>query len=147
MSSDSQLLPPGSSTYDSDTVGLHVGDGTWDAGRDDFLLPNLMGLPFDAMRYNGTSTAFKASEEMLIWGYRNGKSIREPGRISSANTGAWHLCRHHFPCCCACSDIHRKILPQKPSVSIADAYLAANNDALPRYSRTNTRLVRRWSSA
>lgn len=46
-----QLAPPGSSTYNSDT--MHVGDGTWDAGRDSFLLPNLVGFNFATMRYNG----------------------------------------------------------------------------------------------
>ena len=45
------LAPPGSSHYDSST--LHVGDGTWDSSRDTFLLPNLMGINFDTMRYNG----------------------------------------------------------------------------------------------
>lgn len=45
------LAPPGSSTYSSNT--LHVGDGTWDSTRDDFLLPNLVGLNFATMRYNG----------------------------------------------------------------------------------------------
>jgi hypothetical protein len=47
----SGLAPAGSSSYDSNT--LHVGDGTWDSGRDDFLLPNLVGLNFETMRYNG----------------------------------------------------------------------------------------------
>lgn len=51
MSSNDGLTAPGSSTYASDT--LHVGDGTWDSSRDTFLLPNLMGLNFDTMRYNG----------------------------------------------------------------------------------------------
>jgi hypothetical protein len=51
MSSNSDLTPPGSSTYASNT--LHVGDGTWDSGRDTFLLPNLMGVNFETMRYNG----------------------------------------------------------------------------------------------
>lgn len=46
-----QLAPAGSSTYSSNT--MHVGDGTWDTQRDDFLLPNLVGLNFDTMRYNG----------------------------------------------------------------------------------------------
>jgi hypothetical protein len=32
---------------------MQVGDGTWDAGRETFLLPNLVGLNFDTMRYNG----------------------------------------------------------------------------------------------
>lgn len=45
------LAPPGSSTYKSDT--LFVGDGTWDATKNDFLLPNLVGLNYDTMRYNG----------------------------------------------------------------------------------------------
>lgn len=51
MSSDSGLSPPGSSTYASDT--MYVGDGTWDSTRNTFLLPNLMGLNFETMRYNG----------------------------------------------------------------------------------------------
>jgi hypothetical protein len=52
----SQLAPPGSSSYSSST--LHVGDGTWDSGRDDFLLPNLVGLNFATMRYNGMGNRF-----------------------------------------------------------------------------------------
>jgi hypothetical protein len=51
MSPAPQLAPPGSSSYSSNT--LHVGDGTWDSSRDDFLLPNLVGLNFATMRYNG----------------------------------------------------------------------------------------------
>ena len=52
MSPSPQLAPPGSSTYSSNT--LTVGDGTWDTQRNTFLLPNLMGLNFDTMRYNGS---------------------------------------------------------------------------------------------
>ncbi|KAE8350214.1 hypothetical protein BDV28DRAFT_139566 [Aspergillus coremiiformis] len=61
MSANSGLSAPGSSTYASDT--LHVGDGTWDAGRDTFLLPNLMGVNFDTMRYNGMGNRFKDMPE------------------------------------------------------------------------------------
>lgn len=50
----------GSSTYASNT--LHVGDGTWDSQRDTFLLPNLMGLNFETMRYNGESSYTKQAE-------------------------------------------------------------------------------------
>lgn len=50
MAADS-LSPAGSSTYSSNT--MYVGDGTWDASRNDFLLPNLVGLNFETMRYNG----------------------------------------------------------------------------------------------
>ncbi|KAI9695163.1 MAG: hypothetical protein M1820_008869 [Bogoriella megaspora] len=52
------LAPPGSSQYSSNT--LHVGDGTWDSSRDTFLLPNLVGLNFDTMRYNGMGNRFRA---------------------------------------------------------------------------------------
>lgn len=34
---------------------MYVGDGTWDSTRNDFLLPNLVGLNFETMRYNGMS--------------------------------------------------------------------------------------------
>lgn len=60
MSTDN-LSPPGSSSYSSNT--LHVGDGTWDNGRDTFLLPNLMGLNFDTMRYNGMGNRFRELTE------------------------------------------------------------------------------------
>lgn len=33
---------------------MSVGDGTWDFETNSFLLPNLMGLDFQTMRYNGT---------------------------------------------------------------------------------------------
>ncbi|KAK5958183.1 hypothetical protein OHC33_000024 [Knufia fluminis] len=56
MSPSPQLAPPGSSTYNSDT--MTVGDGTWDAGRETFLLPNLVGFNFATMRYNGMGNRF-----------------------------------------------------------------------------------------
>lgn len=45
------MSSPGTSTYDSDRFS--VGDGTWDFSKNTFLLPNLVGMPFDTMRYNG----------------------------------------------------------------------------------------------
>lgn len=47
----SSLSPAGSSQYKSPT--MFVGDGTWDSERNSFLLPNLVGLNFETMRYNG----------------------------------------------------------------------------------------------
>ncbi|KAE8146199.1 hypothetical protein BDV25DRAFT_162976 [Aspergillus avenaceus] len=61
MSDNSDLTAPGSSTYASNT--LHVGDGTWDSGRDTFLLPNLMGFNFDTMQYNGMANRFRDMPE------------------------------------------------------------------------------------
>lgn len=45
------LSPPGSASYSSDT--MTVGDGTWDFTKNTFLLPNLVGLNFETMQYNG----------------------------------------------------------------------------------------------
>ena len=45
------LSPAGSSTYSSNT--MVVGDGTWDFTKNTFLLPNLVGLNFETMQYNG----------------------------------------------------------------------------------------------
>ncbi|KAF3045413.1 hypothetical protein E8E12_000323 [Didymella heteroderae] len=55
--SDQGLSPPGSSVYSSDS--MYVGDGTWDSERNTFLLPNLMGVNFDTMRYNGMGNRFR----------------------------------------------------------------------------------------
>ncbi|KAL3481169.1 hypothetical protein BJX99DRAFT_179595 [Aspergillus californicus] len=57
MSDNSGLTAAGSSSYASNT--LHVGDGTWDLDRDTFLLPNLMGVNFETMRYNGMGNRFR----------------------------------------------------------------------------------------
>ncbi|TPX12138.1 uncharacterized protein E0L32_007253 [Thyridium curvatum] len=50
------MAPPGSSSYSSDTMS--VGDGTWDFTKNTFLLPNLVGMNFDTMRYNGMGNRF-----------------------------------------------------------------------------------------
>ncbi|KAL8733857.1 MAG: hypothetical protein Q9166_001845 [cf. Caloplaca sp. 2 TL-2023] len=57
MSSPPGLPPAGSSTYTSNTMS--VGDGTWDTTRNTFLLPNLVGLNFATMRYNGMGSRFR----------------------------------------------------------------------------------------
>ncbi|KAL4907518.1 hypothetical protein BDW74DRAFT_125439 [Aspergillus multicolor] len=57
MSDNSGLTAPGEASYSSNT--LHVGDGTWDTERDTFLLPNLMGVNFETMRYNGMGNRFR----------------------------------------------------------------------------------------
>ncbi|KAF1831834.1 hypothetical protein BDW02DRAFT_571649 [Decorospora gaudefroyi] len=52
------LSEPGTSVYASDS--MTVGDGTWDSQRNTFLLPNLQGLNFDTMRYNGMGNRFSS---------------------------------------------------------------------------------------
>ncbi|WYZ40101.1 hypothetical protein EsH8_IV_000442 [Colletotrichum jinshuiense] len=47
---------PGVASYDSNT--MTVGDGTWDFDKNTFLLPNLVGLNFETMRYNGMGNRF-----------------------------------------------------------------------------------------
>lgn len=63
------LAPPGSSQYSSNT--MFVGDGTWDSTRNSFLLPNLQGLNFETMRYNGMGNRFAGLPEYhhLILGH------------------------------------------------------------------------------
>ncbi|KAH8889307.1 hypothetical protein GQ53DRAFT_842990 [Thozetella sp. PMI_491] len=56
MAPADSLSPPGSSSYDSNT--MTVGDGTWDFTKNTFLLPNLMGLNFETMQYNGMANRF-----------------------------------------------------------------------------------------
>lgn len=51
MSPSSQLAPAGSSSYTSGTMS--VGDGTWDATKNTFLLPNLVGFNLATTQYNG----------------------------------------------------------------------------------------------
>ncbi|KAG6014170.1 hypothetical protein E4U43_006856 [Claviceps pusilla] len=53
---DQQLSAPGSASYDSST--MTVGDGTWEFSKNTFLLPNLQGLNFETMRYNGMGNRF-----------------------------------------------------------------------------------------
>ncbi|KAJ3494368.1 hypothetical protein NLG97_g4128 [Lecanicillium saksenae] len=51
-----ELSAPGSASYASDT--LTVGDGTWVFDKNTFLLPNLQGVNFETMRYNGMGNRF-----------------------------------------------------------------------------------------
>ncbi|KAK8111544.1 Integral membrane protein [Apiospora kogelbergensis] len=56
MAPTDALSAPGAVAYSSDKMS--VGDGTWDFTKNDFLLPNLQGLPFDMMQYNGMGNRF-----------------------------------------------------------------------------------------
>lgn len=69
--SSPQLAPAGSSQYTSDT--MYVGDGTWDTERNTFLLPNLVGLNFNTMRYNGKldSVVFHSLGKLTVAGMGN----------------------------------------------------------------------------
>ncbi|ETS76068.1 hypothetical protein PFICI_13012 [Pestalotiopsis fici W106-1] len=69
MAPTDALSAPGAVSYSSDN--LVVGDGTWDFTKNDFLLPNLMGLPFETMQYNGMGNRFStlAQYHQLITGH------------------------------------------------------------------------------
>lgn len=71
MSSPPGMAPAGSSTYTSNT--MVVGDGTWDTTRNTFLLPNLVGLNFATMRYNGELPFFVPSvcQSLILLGMGN----------------------------------------------------------------------------
>lgn len=56
-----ELSAPGAVSYDSNTMS--VGDGTWDFTKNSFLLPNLQGLNFETMRYNGMANRFRTLDQ------------------------------------------------------------------------------------
>ena len=68
------LAAPGSSSYNSATMS--VGDGTWNSKTNTFLLPNLQGLNFATMQYNGMGNRFSSMPE-----YHN--LIRAHGAIAA----------------------------------------------------------------
>ena len=72
------LAPAGSSTYNSAT--MYVGDGTWDAQRNTFLLPNLVGLNFATMRYNGETQCIHSLRAyiLILLGMGN-RFLEQPG--------------------------------------------------------------------
>ncbi|KAG7120770.1 hypothetical protein HYQ45_014731 [Verticillium longisporum] len=47
----------------NDSNTMTVGDGTWDFEKNNFLLPNLQGLNFETMRYNGMANRFSTVAE------------------------------------------------------------------------------------
>jgi len=53
------LSPAGSSSYSSNT--MTVGDGTWDATRNTFILPNLVGFNLATTQYNGKLCAHSST--------------------------------------------------------------------------------------
>lgn len=65
MAPADRFSAPGDAYYHSDT--MTVGDGTWDFDKNTFLLPNLVGLNFETMRYNGTGDASFASDSPSIY--------------------------------------------------------------------------------
>lgn len=126
--SDSGLTAAGSSTYSSNT--LHVGDGTWDTQRDTFLLPNLMGLNFETMRYNGQSTWTYADNWVLLTHFRHGQSVQGYGRIPF----------HYYRARCYCNDCflgprpyfdlnHPILLPMEPILGIQAPCLVSDTHA------------------
>lgn len=96
---DTGLSPPGSSIYSTST--LYVGDGTWDSERNSFLLPNLMGLNFATMQYNGMGNRFRdlPQYQVLILGHGILAAITfivvVPTAIFVAKYGHWNR-RHSF---------------------------------------------------
>jgi hypothetical protein len=102
------LSPAGSSTYDSNT--LHVGDGTWDSQRDTFLLPNLLGLNFATMRYNGNVLypLWPRLKRQNFADFRDRHEQSIPGRcpLPQLDSGARRHCGHYLSLPCTCSYIH-----------------------------------------
>jgi len=115
------LSPAGSGTYSSNT--MYVGDGTWDSTRNDFLLPNLVGLNFATMQYNGEFHWFLATGLVLIAVSRHGQSIRESGRVSCFDSRAWYSSGYYVPLHPAGLDYDCAISRPEPRVGAAITYV------------------------
>ncbi|KAI6246591.1 hypothetical protein HI914_05242 [Erysiphe necator] len=61
MAPTDSYSPAGSSSYFSNT--MYVGDGTWIASKNTFLFPNLVGMNFETMRYNGMGNRFASLKQ------------------------------------------------------------------------------------
>jgi hypothetical protein len=118
----SGLAAPGSSTYNSDT--LHVGDGTWDSTRDDFLLPNLVGLNFETMRYNGVfGREIREVKAKANGCDRHGQPLQGAPRVPRPHSRPRsHRC-DRLPIHGPRRHIHSSILPQRWTPCAAIAYL------------------------
>lgn len=104
--SSSQLAPAGSSQYTSGT--MYVGDGTWDTERNTFLLPNLVGLNFKTMRYNGKLDSNSIPDETD--GSRDGEPLQRITSVPHANSRSCRGCCHYLSPDCARCNPHNKIL-------------------------------------
>ena len=128
MSPSPQLAPAGSSTYSSNT--MHVGDGTWDTERNTFLLPNLVGLNFATMRYNGEAHSFpiRAASTDL---HRNGKPLSRDAPIPEPHPRTrCHSC-HCFPLHRTYCDSDPTIPPKGLSLGAKSTHRATNLDGTP----------------
>ncbi|POS86466.1 hypothetical protein EPUL_001323 [Erysiphe pulchra] len=61
MAPTDSFSPAGSSSYLSNT--MYVGDGTWIASKNTFLFPNLVGMNFETLRYNGMGNRFSSLKQ------------------------------------------------------------------------------------
>ena len=101
------LAPAGSSSYNSDT--MTVGDGTWDRSKNTFLLPNLVGLNFDTMRYNGITVHILDAVDLMMK-FRHGKSLSRASRVPQPHSSTWSHRSYHLLIRCSCFNNRLKIL-------------------------------------
>ena len=122
--------------YSSNT--MYVGDGTWDASRNDFLLPNLVGLNFETMRYNGKANPSFCTLPEGADNRRNGKSISEYARVPCAHHRTRHNCNNNIPLHRACSDHDRSILRPESRLGAENAYISSDHDCCSQHGRLHT---------
>lgn len=144
MSPSPQLAPAGSSTYSSNTMS--VGDGTWDTQRNTFLLPNLVGLNFDTMRYNGGSSFLELADvKTTADKVRHGESISRADAISHPDPRSWDRRSHYIPLDSSIVDNDSSILRQATVLGIAIAHLASGHDIVVDDCHLRARLVCSWT--
>lgn len=133
MAPADNLSPAGSSTYSSNT--MYVGDGTWDATRNTFLLPNLVGLNFETMRYNGISILPRSLLPLEIIelnctndgiANRNGQPIQRSTAVSYINQRPWNRRSHYIPLHCSGSHYDSEVLWPVTRMGLTIPHLPTN---------------------
>ena len=106
---------------------MHVGDGTWDTEMDTFLLPNLVGLNFDTMRYNGKAhstlngVAFSNT-------HRHGKPVSRHAAVSKSHSCPWRHRSYRFPLDCTVSDPHLTLPQSEYAQGAENTHMAPDLD-------------------
>lgn len=127
---------------------MYVGDGTWDSSRNTFLLPNLMGLNFETMQYNGQCLycCFPVIA-LSLTSSRHGKPLPRDGGVSLVDTRPWCDRDNHFPRTRSCLRPDYPILSSMESILGGQiSHMATSADPVLNDGRVRSGLVRSWAA-
>ena len=135
-----QLSAPGSSQYDSGT--MQVGDGTWDATDNTFLLPNLVGLNLATTQYNGRLMQGQ-NGAILTRLCRHGKSLQRLTTLPFSHHRTRSHSMHNIPPSHSYLNPNRAIRTRQKTASRSSTYMDQHTRRVYYNSRADPRMVRR----